>query len=425
MPGNNIALRHGDKLDRSCLNTLLFEVEGTLSGEIQGETVLSDDDRTIMFLPEIPYRKGEEVHVRTRGSAYTAKGLPLEEVDFTFTVTPVIPEWPKEAIMNDPWLQTAPFSGNGSKYTPVSKMPADNNLPEDFPELTVEVLNESYDNGYYFVSPFGYWGWFPDNTPYVIIFDDHAVPVFYQRLDNHGYDFKLNANGMLSFFYNEWPTAYYRIFDQSYQQVDTYTMQNGYGTDFHEFFMLENGHAFVMANDPQIIDMSQVVPGGVPDAIVSGWVFQELDVNKNVVFQWRSWDHYDILDAQGYVNLTASVIDLIHGNAIEVTPDGNALLLSPRNLNEITKVDRNTGNIIWRLNGNNNMFEFVDDTLGFSMQHDCRVMSNGHVSIFDNGSNHPSPKYSSIVEYDIDTENFIAPLVRRLRNDPDIIFHDA
>jgi hypothetical protein len=201
--------------------------------------------------------------------------------------------------------------------------------------------------------------------------------------------------------------------------IDTYTMQNGYLTDFHEFFMLENSHVFIMAYDPQIVDMSQVVPGGVEDAIVIGWVFQELDVNKNVVFQWRSWDHYDILDAEGYVNLTSSTIDLIHGNAIELTPD-NALLLSPRNLNEITKIDRNTGEIIWRFNGNNNMFGFINDTLGFSWQHDCRVMGNGNVSIFDNGSYHPEPQYSSVVEYALDEENFTATLVRRLRNEPDI-----
>jgi hypothetical protein len=31
--------------------------------------------------------------------------------------------------------------------------------------------------------------------------------------------------------------------------------------------MMENGHCFIMAYDPQIIDMSQVVPGGVQDAI--------------------------------------------------------------------------------------------------------------------------------------------------------------
>jgi len=296
----------------------------------------------------------------------------------------------------------------------------DNNLPADFPELTVEVMNDSFDNGYYFVSPFGYWGWFPDNVPYLIIFDDHTVPVYYRRLNAHAYDFKRNKNGLLSYLYNGWePMPYHQIMNSSYEEIDQHTMQNGYTTDFHEFLMLDNGHVIVMAYDPQIIDMSQVVPGGVENATVIGWIFQELDVNNNVVFQWRNWDHYDITDAEGYVNLISSTIDLIHGNAIEVTPD-NALLLSPRNLNEITKIDHNTGEIIWRLNGNNNMFEFINDTLGFSWQHDCRVLANGNISIFDNGTYYPEPQFSSMVEYDLDEENFTATLVRRLRNNPDI-----
>jgi len=421
MPENNIALRHGDLIDWNSVTNMVFEVEGTKSGRIEGKIVMSDDQKTIIFLPDKPFEFGEQVYVKTSGPVETKSGLPLNSIDFSFRVTEHIPVLPNNYIMNEELkFHQSFFSKNTSEYTPLYKSVKDNNLPADFPELTVEVMNDTFDNGYYFVSPFGYWGWFPDNVPYLIIFDDHAVPVYYQKLDAHAYDFKLNKTGLLSYLYNDWqPVPYYQILNASFEEIDQYTMQNGYTTDFHEFLMLENGHVIVMDTDPQIIDMSLVVPGGVEDATVIGWVFQELDINKNVVFQWRSWDHYDILDAEGYVSLTSSTIDLIHGNAIEVTPD-NALLLSPRNLNEITKVDRNTGEIIWRLNGNNNMFEFINDTLGFSWQHDCRVLANGNISIFDNGTYYPEPQFSSMVEYDLDEENFTATLVRRLRNDPDI-----
>mgnify|MGYP001815903523 CR=1 FL=1 len=418
MPQNNIALRHGDVLDSGILTGVEFRVEGSISGMITGKTILSDDRRTIIFRPDAPFAHGEEVHVKTSGKAATEKGVSLEGVEFSFTVTPEVPKVSKDFMMKNAF-GVQHFPKTYSSYTPLNKQVNDNNLPEDFPALTAEVMNASFDNGYYFVSPFGYWGWFPDNIPYMIIFDDHAVPVFYQKLAQHGYDLKWNPNGLLSYFFNEWPEPYYRIMDDSYNVVNIITMQNGYLTDFHEFFMLENGHCFIMAYDPQIVDMSQIVPGGVEDAIVIGWVFQELDVNQDVVFQWRSWDHYNILDSEGFVNLTSSTIDLVHGNSIEVTDD-NALLLSPRDLNEITKIDRNTGEIIWRLNGNNNMFEFINDTILFSGQHDCRVLANGNLSIFDNGTFIPEPQYSSMVEYEIDEENFTATLVRRLQNDPDI-----
>jgi len=419
MPENNIALRHGDVITDKSLDNFSIEVIGSISGKIEGKVKFSVDGRTIIFNPEKPFQQGEKVQVKTFGTVETTRGNQINQIDFCFYITKQIPELPKDYL----WKEELKFhqsfiKNNSGKYTSRNKSIQDNNLPEDFPELTVEVLNSPSGEGHYFIAPFGYWGWFPDATPYLVIHDTTGVPVHYKRLDHEPYDFKLNKNGLLSFYYNNWPESKNYVMDKSFNIVDGYVMQNGYGSDFHEFFMLENGHAFVMDYDPQIIDMSQYVTGGAEDAIVIGWVFQELDTDKNVVFQWRSWDHYEILDAEGYVDLTASSIDLVHGNSIEVGPDDN-LLLSPRNLNEITKIDRNTGEIIWRLEGNNNMFEFINDTLHFSWQHDARILADGNLSLFDNGSYHPEPQFSSTIVYDLDEENLTATLVRRLRTDPD------
>ena len=86
--------------------------------------------------------------------------------------------------------------------------------------------------------------------------------------------------------------------------------------------VLNNGHALLMSYDKQPVNMSLIVPGGHPNAMVTGLIIQEIDENKNVVFQWRSWDHYLITDAVD-VNLTFSTIDYCHGNAIELDNDGN------------------------------------------------------------------------------------------------------
>lgn len=421
LPGKTIALRHGEAIDAESIQGFEFSVVGSESGNVQGKTILSDDGRTLIFKPLSAFKFGEIVHVKTLGELTTQSGLSLKNVDFSFYISSQIPALPQDFVMNSEFEQTASlFPHSQSDFAPKNKAVKDNNLPEDFPELTVEVLNATFDNGYYFVSPFGHWGWFPDNVPYTIIFDDQGIPVYYQKQASHCYDFKKNENGMLSYLYNEWPVPHYKIMNSSYEVVDTYAMPQGLVTDFHEFLMTEENHVFIMAYDPQIVDMSEVVPDGVEDAVVIGWIIHELDASKNLVFEWRSWDHYNILDAEGYVNLLASTIDLFHGNAIEIV-DENALLLSPRNLNEITKIDRNTGEIIWRLNGNNNMFEFVNDSLDFSWQHDCRIISNGNLTIFDNGTYHPDPKFSSMVEYEMDEEDYTATLVRRVRNNPDIL----
>ena len=40
--------------------------------------------------------------------------------------------------------------------------------------------------------------------------------------------------------------------------------------------------------------MDTVVIGGDPNATVEGLIIQELDQNQNLLFQWRSWDHFHV-----------------------------------------------------------------------------------------------------------------------------------
>jgi len=85
----------------------------------------------------------------------------------------------------------------------------------------------------------------------------------------------------------------------------------------------------------------------------------------------------------------------------------------------VTKIHRQTGEIIWRLGGANNQFEFINDELGgFSMQHDIRAVGNNHYTIFDNGNMH-KPQQSRAVEYVLDTENMTATLVWEFRGTED------
>jgi hypothetical protein len=171
-----------------------------------------------------------------------------------------------------------------------------------------------------------------------------------------------------------------------------------------------------MAYDPEIVDMSQIIQGGNPNATVVGLIVQEIDENNNVVFQWRSWDHFAITDAL-HQNLLAQYIDCVHGNAIEIDNDGN-LIISSRHLDEITKINRATGDIIWRFGGLNNQFTFMGDTLKFTYQHAIRRISNGNVTLFDNGNFH-TPKFSRAVEYSLDEINKTATVVWEYRHNPD------
>ena len=134
------------------------------------------------------------------------------------------------------------------------------------------------------------------------------------------------------------------------------------------------------------------------------------------MFEWRSWDHIDLTDSNQ--DLTTQVIDLIHGNAVGLDFDGN-LLISSRHLDEVTKINRQTGDIIWRWGGKRNQFTFVGDNRRFSHQHDIRLLPNGHYTLYDNG-NGLTPEYSRALEYVLDQTHKTATLVWEYRNTPDV-----
>jgi hypothetical protein len=176
----------------------------------------------------------------------------------------------------------------------------------------------------------------------------------------------------------------------------------------------------MLAYDEQQVDMSQVVPGGDPDAYVVGLVIQEVDAANNVVFQWRSWDHFQITDADTcLVNLRSAFVGYTHGNAIEPDTDGN-ILISCRHMNEVTKINRTTGAVMWRmgLHAKQNQFSFPNDSRGWSGQHDIRRLPNGHITVFDNG-NCLTPHYSRALEYQLDEVHKVATLVWEYRTTPD------
>ncbi len=415
MPGNNIAIRHGDPFDIGVTRTSVFEITNERNENIRGHLVLSDDNRTLIFLPQKTFELGSQINVKLLPGLQTKSGIFITPIQFSFTIASQLLTIDNQFI--DKYIRE---ESTHTQNSPIrSKLDSiENNYPEGYAFANI-LLDSCPHDGYYFYTPNDHWNMFPETLPYCNIIDQYGIPIYYRKFQERVYDLKPQPGGYLS-CYSFHPYWGHILMDSSYNQLDIYKMQNGYTyTDFHEFQLLENGHSFIMTFDTQLVDMSEIVPDGDSAAIVSGFVFQELDANKNVVFQWRSWDHFEITETGPEVDLTEEMIDYVHGNTIEIESD-TSLLISSRNFHEITKIDRNSGEIIWRLGGSQNQFEFINDTLGFSRQHDCRRNADGHVTLYDNGKYHPDPKYSSALEYDIDPINMTATLVNRYRHDPDI-----
>jgi hypothetical protein len=371
--------------------------------------------RTLIFIPSIHFTPREKVNVKVNSGIYTAQGDMLSPITFDFYISQTISKSERKKILND----VSDFSYNNTNtkhnnYFKKSSNPIINGLPEDFPSITVNVRNNPSD-GYLFFAPAIL------NPPlgYLIIIDNNGIPIYYNRRPNSQIFFKVQPNGLLT--YGDNFSHYFYSMDSSYAIIDSFSIGNGYVTDDHEFQMLSNGHSLLLAYDPQPVRMDTIVTGGDSSAIVIGLIVQEIDINKNVVFQWRSWDHYQITDATEDINLTQHTIDYVHGNAIELDFDGN-LLISARHMDEITKINRQTGEIIWRLGGlksRNNQFQFINDPITFSHQHDIRRLPNGNVTLYDNGNLH-TPKISRAREYNLDESNKTVELIWAHTNEPPI-----
>ena len=106
-----------------------------------------------------------------------------------------------------------------------------------------------------------------------------------------------------------------------------------------------DGSYYVFGRDHITIDMSQYVSGGDTAAILIAHTIHHMDAEDNELWRWNSFDHYYILDVDEAIDLTNHTIDWTHCNSIEIDADGN-LIISTRNLNEVTKISRQTGEII-------------------------------------------------------------------------------
>jgi arylsulfotransferase ASST len=176
-------------------------------------------------------------------------------------------------------------------------------------------------------------------------------------------------------------TGEYVFVDANYREMRRLTGARGAKVDLHELLLTPNGTALVFVAEPIKKNRltGQSLPWPVMDCIV-----QEVDLATGALrFEWHAADHIAPEESLTPQPTKAdAVYDYIHGNAIEVDSDGN-LLVSARNTSAIYKVDRRTGNVIWRMGGKRSDFEVSPDA-AFGWQHDVRRRPDGTITLFDN-----------------------------------------
>ena len=246
-------------------------------------------------------------------------------------------------------------------------------LPSDLPRYTASGTDPSPGFVVFAAGPFG------------LVIDNTGRVVWYRRFPNDGpgLNFIAQPNGRFAARPPNGPTDL-----GHWVEIDPLggvTREPGCGRGLrprlHDFIGEPDGSYWLLCDETRSMDLTGV--GGVANASVTGTVVQHLSASGEVLFDWSPFDHFGITDGNPDERRRASV-NWTHGNAIDFDSDGN-LIVSFRNLNEVTKIDVRTGEVLWRLGGRRNEFTFVDaPTPSFAGQHSARAYAPGALMLLDN-----------------------------------------
>ena len=369
----------------------------------QGREKASEGDPTIEWLDHIV---PNSTTTSTNGGDSLAVGR-AKPGQVTTAPSGVIPGAVLSAWIGSPSAALKPASSKGAGFAPkFAIMPNGVSVPSDFPQVMITARGNPASD-YIWLSNVGQNG-----QMYMMILDTWGNPVFYQR--GWAMDFRPQKNGLITWVGGFTAVDFIAV-DKNFNDVRRYFTVNGYITDIHELQILADGTYFLIGDGTESVDMSRFVTSGNPTALVMENAVQQFTPAGELIFQWRAWDHMDILSQQQFVDLTAPTLDFPHMNAINVDDDGQ-ILLSSRSTSECTKINRDTGEIIWRMGGAHSTLTFVNDPLnGPRNQHGFRALGRGHYILFDNGNLH-NPPVSRAVEYAVDPVAQTATLVWQFRD---------
>ena len=249
----------------------------------------------------------------------------------------------------------------------------------------------------------------------------------------------------------------YTVLDEDFEVVEDNVRTVGASLtpiNPHDFQILENGNYLLTANptvmgDFRDFDLPSPAAGGVDLSSVAVWD-QTIQIvtpepAPQAVFTWGSWGNIaaeDCVQHRFPVRLSTDPQarpanpDIAHFNGAHMV-DG-VVAISLRGCSKVLGIDVATGDVAWRM-GRTNLsdaewaardigprpLDFINDPEGeFCGQHSARILPNGNVFLFDNGSvcvidpwtfeelGREGSDFSRGVEYALDFENHEAVFVR-------------
>lgn len=270
-------------------------------------------------------------------------------------------------------------------------------LPSDFPMY--ETTGQSLYNGdYYFTINVG------AKRSYLTKVNANGKIIFYKKIHNRTYRFK-KEQGQQGIRYTyleaqEWQTANSDVacdfvaMDENYHEIDRaqYKLEDGTynGIDFHDTLYLEDKHYIFATYQEEVVDNMPEALGYGNTMKVETCFIEEVQDNE-IIWQFKSTDYPELYTHYEETGILIPQVteeyygNYMHVNSFAIDPiDGN-LVCSFRNLDEIIKLDRTTGKILWILGGKGDQFGLTEEQK-FSKQHYVSFVEKNTILLYDNGA---------------------------------------
>lgn len=290
-------------------------------------------------------------------------------------------------------------------------------LPEDMPGINLITKNNPAE-GYILVSLFEIVQGGSRDFSYIAILNNDGFPVYYKKVPAGVINFMCFdiGNNQKRFSYNSYNLGKIVVMNEDFEEIKQlnllpYNGHGSYAADTHDFLYFDDNHYIVPAYiSRENVNMSAYSGGSSVE--LTEFVFQEI-LNNQVIFEWNTADYPELLSATDpiYYALyaTAPKVDYFHFNSINIDPNDNNFIISARHTNQIYKVNRTTGAIMWRFGGSNDDFNLTGNQI-ISHPHHATILPNGHLLLFDNGVT-KTPKQSRIAEFALNENTMTASLV--------------
>jgi hypothetical protein len=278
-------------------------------------------------------------------------------------------------------------------------------LPADLPTATA-VRTGDPASQWYLVTPTLGAGVVGPKT-YVVMADDNGTPVWWNGVTGYSpIDAKILPDGELAWSETGYTFSLVNAMHHSdWSGVEGATIGAALGLDHHDIVATSDGNylgiRYVFRDCPatpsECVDLT--FAGGSTAATIIDGELVKFSPAGAVLWTWRARDHISFaewadlasplhdalarLDLGGHDNW-----DINHINSVE--EDGDGVIVSFRHLDAVYRIRTSDGSIDWKLGGTTTARSLTVLGQGgvalLASQHDARRLANGHVSLFDNGT---------------------------------------